>query len=192
MVSVMSFWWEEKPKKRTLGTRDKQILWERAGHKCEACGKEITFPEMQVGHKTAHSKGGQATLRNCVSLCYKCNKLQGTDSWKTFLRKLGKQGSGSSDSGVKQTLQGLTLPRLRFLAKKHKIQVKGRIEEGLFEDRKIPPSKAQYVTALATRLTEKDIESDLKEYTQKPKKKRKEITKTRILGVLKSRNSFFL
>ena len=175
--------WEEKPQKRTLGTREKQILLERAGYRCEACGKEIRFSEMQVGHKTAHSKGGKATLRNCVCLCYKCNKLQGTDSWKTFLRKLGKQGSGSSNSGVKQTLNGLTLPKLRFLAKRHKIKVKGRIEEGLFEDRKIPPSKAQYVTALAKRLTEQDIESDLKEYTKKPKKKREEITKTRIFGV---------
>jgi len=171
--SVMSFWWEEKPKKRTLGIRDKQILWERAGHKCEACGKEITYPEMQAGHKIAASKGGDATLRNCVSLCYKCNKLQGTDSWKTFLRKLGKQGSVSSKSRVKQTLKELTLPKLKFLAKKHKIKVKGRIEEGLFEDRKLPPTKAQYVTALAKKLTEKDIESDLKEFKPKPKKKRK-------------------
>ena len=181
----MSFWWDEKPKKRTLGIRDKQILWERAGHKCEACEKEITYPEMQAGHKTAASKGGDATLRNCVCLCYKCNKLQGTDSWKTFLGKLGKQGSVSSNSGVKQTLKGLTLPKLRFLAKKHKIKVKGRIEKesplllpfGIeiesFEDRKLPPSKAQYVTALAKRLPEKDIESDLKEFKPKPKKKRK-------------------
>ncbi len=176
--------WEEKPKKRTLGTRDKQILLERAGYKCEACGKEIRFSEMLVGHKTAYSKGGEATLGNCVCLCYKCNKLQGTDSWETFLGKLGKQGRVSSDSGVKQTLNGLTLPKLRFLAKRHKIKVKGRIEEGLFEDRKIPPSKAQYVTALATRLTEKDIESDLKEYTQKPKQKRKEKTKIRLFGFL--------
>ncbi|MFW9912919.1 MAG: HNH endonuclease [Candidatus Thorarchaeota archaeon] len=178
------FGWEEKPKrskKRTLGTRDRQILLERAGYKCEACGKEIRYSQMQVGHKTAYSKGGEATLGNCVCLCYKCNKLQGTDSWETFLRKLGKQGSVSSKSRVKQTLKGLTLPKLKFLAKKHKIKVKGRIEEGLFEDRRIPPSKAQYVTALAKRLTEKDIESDLKEFTQKPKKKRSEV---RLFGVI--------
>jgi hypothetical protein len=119
-----------------------------------------------------------------VCLCYKCNKLQGTDSWKTFLRKLGKQGSVSSRSGVKQTLQGLTLPKLEFLAKKHKINVKGRIKEGLFEDRKLPPTKAQYVTALAKRLTEKDIESDLKEFKQKPKKKRKKRSEVRLFGVI--------
>jgi hypothetical protein len=175
--------WGEKPKKRTLGIREKQILWERAGHKCEACGKEITFPEMQVGHKIAAAKGGNATLRNCVSLCYKCNKLQGTDSWKTFLRKLGKQGGVSSNSGVKQTLEGLALPKLKFLAKKHRIKVKGRKEGGLFEDHEKPPSKAQYVTALAKKLTEKDIESDLKEFTQKPKKKRKKSSGIGVFGI---------
>jgi len=148
---------------------------------CEACGKEIRFSEMQVGHKTAASKGGNATLRNCVCLCYKCNKLQGTDSWKTFLKKMRKQGSVSS--GVKQTLKGLTLPKLKFLAKKHKIKVKGRIEEGLFEDRELPPTKAQYVTALVKRLTEKDIESDLKEFTEKPKKKREKSSRIGAFGV---------
>lgn len=53
----MSFW-DDKPRKRTLGTRDKQILLERAGYKCEACGKTLTYSEMQVGHKNAYSKGG--------------------------------------------------------------------------------------------------------------------------------------
>jgi hypothetical protein len=183
----MSFWWEEKPKKpkkRTLGTRDRQILLKRAGYKCEACGKEIRYSQMQVGHKTAHSKGGEATLDNCVCLCYECNKLQGTDSWKTFRKKMGKKGSVSSSSGVKQTLKGLTLPKLKFLAKRHRIKVKGRIEEGLFEDRELPPTKAQYVTALAKRLTEKDIESDLKEFKPKSKKKRKKRNGVRLFGVI--------
>ena len=73
--------------KRTLGIRDKQILYQRAKGKCEACGKKIEFSEMQTGHKTAASKGGSTTFRNSVCLCYKCNKLQGTDSWATFMKK---------------------------------------------------------------------------------------------------------
>lgn len=82
---------KEKKRKRTLGIRDKQILHQRAKYKCEACEKEVKFSEMQVGHKTAYAKGGSTTLRNSVCLCYSCNKLQGTDSWQTFLRKLGKK-----------------------------------------------------------------------------------------------------
>ena len=80
-----------KKEKRALGTRDKQILHLRANYKCEACGKKIGYDEMQVGHKKAYSKGGSTTLRNSVCLCYRCNKLQGTDDWQTFLRKIRKK-----------------------------------------------------------------------------------------------------
>jgi 5-methylcytosine-specific restriction endonuclease McrA len=83
--------WEERSKKRILGIREKQILYQKANHKCQACGKEIDFTEIQVGHKTAWSKGGSTTLRNSVCLCYRCNKLQGTDSWQVFMKKLGKE-----------------------------------------------------------------------------------------------------
>lgn len=84
--------------KRTLGIRDKQILYHRAKGKCEACRRKIEFSEMQTGHKTAASKGGSATLRNSVCLCYKCNKLQGTDSWVTFMKKMGKPNTCSVTS----------------------------------------------------------------------------------------------
>jgi 5-methylcytosine-specific restriction endonuclease McrA len=67
--------WFNETEKRTLGTRDRQILLERANHRCEACGKQIDYSDMQVGHKTAYSKGGGTSLRNFVCLCYKCNKL---------------------------------------------------------------------------------------------------------------------
>lgn len=77
-----------KKRKRTLSLRDRQILYERARGRCEACGKKISFSEMQVGHKRAYSKGGATTLANAVCLCYKCNKLQGTDSFETLKKKL--------------------------------------------------------------------------------------------------------
>ncbi|RMD66788.1 HNH endonuclease [Candidatus Pacearchaeota archaeon] len=77
-----------KRRKRTLGIRDKQILYHRAKERCEACGRKISFSEMMVGHKRAYSKGGATTLANCVCLCYKCNKLQGTDSLETLKKKL--------------------------------------------------------------------------------------------------------
>jgi hypothetical protein len=79
-----------KKGKRTLGTRDKQILYNRAKGRCEACRKKIGYDEMQTGHKNAASKGGSATLRNSVCLCARCNKLQGTDNWSTFMKKMGK------------------------------------------------------------------------------------------------------
>jgi hypothetical protein len=163
--------WEDRPERRTLGIRDKQILYLKANKKCQACGKEIDFTEMQVGHKIAASKGGRATLKNSVCLCWRCNNLQGTDSWSTFLRK---QGIRPESAKTKEILKGLSIQKLKFLAQKHHIKVKGKVEEDWFETYHRPPSKAQYVNALAKVVSEKDIDSELKEMPQvKKKRKRK-------------------
>ena len=88
---MFDFWGDNnRDAKRTLGTRDKQILLQRARRKCENCGTKLVYEDMIVGHKNAWSKGGRTTLRNSVALCYRCNKLQGTDSWAKFQRKQGK------------------------------------------------------------------------------------------------------
>jgi len=88
---MISDWgWDDEPKKRTLGIRDKQILYIRAKKRCEACGRKIDFTEMHAAHKNPACKGGSATMRNSVCLCATCNKLQGTDNWATFIKKMGK------------------------------------------------------------------------------------------------------
>lgn len=91
--------------KRTLSRRDKEILYERAKGCCEnpICSRgKISFTEMHVGHKKAACKHGKATLRNSVCVCMRCNNLQGTDSWQTFMRKVGKPGTRSVTSGKKR------------------------------------------------------------------------------------------
>lgn len=90
-------------KKRTLSIRDRQILYRRARGRCEVCGKKIEFDEMQVGHRKAYSKGGATTLANAVCLCYRCNKLQGTDSLETFKKKLvGTYGKKTKINSIKK------------------------------------------------------------------------------------------
>jgi hypothetical protein len=162
-------WADDEPTRRTLGIREKKILYERAGHKCEFCQKSIDFLEMQVGHKTAASKGGNATLKNCVSLCYKCNNLMGTDSWNTFLRKMGKQTPNST----KKTLKEMPIAKLKFLAKKLGVKVRGRTEESFFDTYTLPPSKTQYVNALAKKISAEDIKQGLRDYSPPEKKKRR-------------------
>src|SRR5439155_21852555 len=105
---MTGLWDDEKSVKRTLGIGDTEIIYERSHHKCEnpACGKLIEFSEMQVGHKTAYSKGGGTTLKNSVALCYRCNKLQGTDNWEVFLKK---QGIDVPTDRVGQLLKKLSL-----------------------------------------------------------------------------------
>jgi len=163
-------WEEPRKRKRSLGIRDRQILWERARHKCEACGKKIDYTEMQVGHKTAYSKGGGATLRNSVCLCYKCNKLQGTDSWSVFLKKLGKS---SPSNEAKIILKTLAVPQLKKLAKKHNITVRGKKVEGFFTDTIKPPTKAQYVSAISRKVSTHEISSFKKNIPATPKRKKK-------------------
>jgi len=98
----MGFWGPDKPIKRTLGIREKQILYYRAKERCECCRKKIDFSEMRSGHKNAAAKGGSATLRNSVCICARCNTLQGTDSWATFMRKMDKSNIRSVTSSKKR------------------------------------------------------------------------------------------
>ena len=161
--------WFDEPHRRTLGIRDRQIVWERDGRKCQSCMKEISFVEMQVGHKTAFSRGGSTTMRNAVSLCYACNKLQGTDSWTTFQKKLGRQISSSN----KDSLKSLKLPQLKFLVNKHNLKVKGKTVEGFFEEHKAPPSKKQYVKALSKVIADGDVELAKSSVSAPVKKKRR-------------------
>jgi 5-methylcytosine-specific restriction endonuclease McrA len=74
---------------RRLGKRERDMLFMAAKGKCQNpyCKTKITEAEMQIGHKTAFSRRGNTTLKNSVCLCYRCNRLQGTDSWEKFLKK---------------------------------------------------------------------------------------------------------
>ena len=171
----MVFWdsGDGRDSKRTLGIRDKQILWERAKHRCEnpACGKRVSLIEMQPGHKKAWSRGGRTTLANSVCLCYKCNKLQGDDGWEVFLKKQDVQSpemkAKQAKTEMKQKLADLTLPQLKALATKRKVRLSGYVEEGLFSSRRIGPSKSDYVNKLSGAVTEADIRA-LSRATSKP------------------------
>ena len=159
----MGLWDDDEPTKRTLGIRDKQILYDEiAKGKCQNCGSELKFSEMQVGHKTAFSKGGSTTLRNSVALCYRCNKLQGTDSWEAFQRK---QGKTTTSDRLKDVLNKLSMRELKYIATKHGIKLKSRyVEGGPFEDDYYQaPSKNRYVKELAKVVTESEVKSDLAE-----------------------------
>lgn len=159
--------WDE-PTKRTLGIRDKQILYDNAHGRCQGCGKKIKFSEMQLGHKRAYSRGGKTTLGNSVCLCYGCNKSQGTDSWATFLKKKNLPKISKS----KNSLKSLKLTELKYLAKRYNIKVKSTVvSSGLWEERR-QPSKTKYVNALSKVVDGNQVKTALKGMP-KPKKKRR-------------------
>ncbi|MBN1678375.1 MAG: HNH endonuclease [Candidatus Thermoplasmatota archaeon] len=163
---------DDRDERRTLGIREKQILYRNAKKRCQnpACGRRIDFDEMQVGHRTAWSKGGRTTLKNSVCLCYRCNKLQGKDSWAVFLRK---QGVKDEKAELKNSLESLSLQQLKALAKKHNIKVKGRTEEYLFGSERKPPTKKQYISRLKGVVTEKEVKSMPKKAKSVKKKRKK-------------------
>jgi len=145
---------DDDPVRRTFGIRDRQILYERAGRKCQGCGRKISFTEMQVGHKRAFSKGGSTSFRNSACLCYGCNKLQGTDSWKTFHRKLGR---ATAEPKSRDALESLGVAQLKYLAKKHGIKPKGKLVDDWFDTYRKPPGKKQYISALSKVVSSREI-----------------------------------
>ena len=142
--------------KRSLGIRDKKILYRNAKGRCEnpTCKKKIEFDEMQVGHKTAWSKGGSTTFKNSVCLCWRCNNLQGTDSWIVFLKKQGVAVADpkSERTEVKKILMAKTVPQLKALAKEHGYKVPGEVVENFFDSYTKAPTKAQYINLLSAKL----------------------------------------
>ena len=166
---------DERDSKRTLGTRDRQILYRNAKGRCENPGctrkdRKIEFDEMEAGHKNAWSKGNRTTLKTSVCLCHRCNKLQGTDSWATFLKK---QNIVDPKTKLKESLQSLSVKQLKSLADKHNIKVKGQVIETLFDSSRKPPTKGQYITKLSGVVTEKEIQSVPKETLKTTAKRKK-------------------
>jgi len=158
--------------KRALSSRNKQILWLNANKRCQnpACGKKLDFIDIQVGHKTAWSRGGRTTLRNSVCLCYTCNKLQGTDSWATFLKKRGVEDPKSK---LKKSLESLNMKQLKFLADKHHIKIKGSIVEDFLDSYRRAPTKRQYINKLSGIVTEKELGSIPKEAPRTVRRKKR-------------------
>ncbi len=109
-INPVNLYGQKTSKKRTLGIRDKQILYRRAKGKCDGCGKKIEYDEMQVGHRRAYSKGGATTSANSACLCYKCNKHQGTGSLETLKKKLagtfGKRIKKRSGKSTRKKARG--------------------------------------------------------------------------------------
>jgi hypothetical protein len=114
---------------------------------------------MEVGHKRAYSRGGATSFRNSACLCGGCNKLQGTDSWAKFRRKLGKK---AAEPKSKQALESLSISQLKSLAKKHGVKPKGKLVDDWFDTYRKPPSKKQYVSALSKVVTSREISATKK------------------------------
>jgi len=170
----MSLWDEEerrpKPKKAL-----KVMVYQRDKGRCHLCKKKVEFWDCEIGHDIAHSRGGKMTLKNAILLCHSCNRSMSTLSVKETRKALGLPET--VEEKTKKLLRRLSLRELRYLAKGHRIRLKGRVSEGFFSETKLAPSKRQYVTALAKELTEAQVNREIRHMPkQERKKKRKRKT----------------
>jgi hypothetical protein len=136
--------------------------------KCYCCRMEtITVFNFEVGHDKAKSKGGVDDIENLRPICRSCNTSMGTQSIESIRAKhfssnsklatvnnnKPKKNAIKSRPATKEELNSLTLSRLKELATKHKIKVRGTTYNEMLFGVKISsqtnhPTKRQYVNKL--------------------------------------------
>jgi hypothetical protein len=160
----------EEEYKRSKPTQAlKKMIYLRDKGVCRLCNERVDPFNFEVGHDLAHSKGGKLNLQNAILLCSLCNKSMRTLSLKQARKALGIK---SPEADSKKVLSKLSLKELKYLAKSHRIRVKGKVSEGFLSDTILAPTKAQYIKILAKEMNSEQIAEEVKN-TPKPKPKKK-------------------
>lgn len=63
-----------KPKKQPIPSNIRLAVWERDNFTCQYCGSR---QNLSIDHIYPESKGGEATIENCQTLCRSCNSRKG-------------------------------------------------------------------------------------------------------------------
>lgn len=67
------------------GLVDRKYLYEREGHQCYHCGKQLKPNQVSVDHYLPKCAGGSNDLYNLVCSCKRCNRYKKSaipDDWK--------------------------------------------------------------------------------------------------------------
>lgn len=59
---------------RSFDDKTKLAVWEKQGHRCALCGKELDIDFMEGDHITPWCEGGRTVADNCQMLCRECNR----------------------------------------------------------------------------------------------------------------------
>jgi len=165
----MGLFWDDEEKRSVPKAVLKRLVYDRDKGICRFCGNPVHPFEAEIGHDKAHSRGGKLTLKNALLLHPACNRSMRTQTLKQARRSIGLD---APDVKTRTALKALPIAKLKFLAKKRGIKVKGWVEEGLFSVERHPPSKTKLVNALSKVVKPESIATDLKEMPA-PKKRRK-------------------
>ena len=81
LSEVLEGVFEEKDSHRLFSDVQRRIVWgAEKTHRCCGCGKKLVWPEFEVDHVRAHSKGGRTDLENAALICKSCNSSKGNRS----------------------------------------------------------------------------------------------------------------
>lgn len=162
------------PKRKSVAkSLIRQRVWERDKGVCRICGKPADYHNWELGHDLARSKGGQLTYRNAIVTHPRCNRAQQTNRLKETRRQIGMENLPTEEERTRQFLSNLPMAKLKYLAKRHDIVLRSKKVENLWESRTAPPSKRQYVNALARIMNVDKAKSELQDYGAPVVKRRK-------------------
>ena len=148
-----------KPHRKKIPKAVKDTVWakyigaDKAEGKCYVCKRTIHITEFDLGHNKAKAKGGGDSISNLRPICRTCNASMHTTSIETFKARHFEKPKANH----KVDLEDLTIKELKFLANQHHLHVNGQVIENFFESHKVPPTKKQYISKLATIVTAKEL-----------------------------------
>ena len=78
-------------KRKALTKQQRIKLWESSDKKCQYCGENITYSQMQLDHINAIQEGGKNELENYRCACRMCNYGKYTfsiDEFKQYIKRI--------------------------------------------------------------------------------------------------------
>jgi len=156
-MSITFSLWDDKPKKRKMIPKKllRKAVWERDKGVCRVCGHKVDPNDWALGHNRARSRGGALTFKNTYVVHPACNRSQSTLTLKETHRYMGRPETDQDKA--RRLLNSLSGDQLKNLAERHGIKLKGKVVDSFLWRETLPPSKRQYVNALAKVLTSRQV-----------------------------------
>jgi hypothetical protein len=157
---LFSLWDEPKKKRKTIPKKLlRKAVWERDKGICRVCGHKVDPNDWALGHNRARSRGGKLTFKNTYVVHPVCNRSQQSLTLKETHRLIGSPETEQDKS--RRLLNSLTVDQLKKLAERHGIKLRDRVVDNFLWPTYGPPSKRQYVNALAKVLTSRQVKVGL-------------------------------
>jgi len=75
-------------RRKTFSQDTRKMIYDRAGGRCELCGRKILFEDMTLDHIQPLAKGGSNDVDNLAATCYQCNLLKGNILPEDFFERI--------------------------------------------------------------------------------------------------------